>query len=78
MHLRFDPRANAAYLYLRDQDEQVKVVHTTVVAPPGSTDLDEGLRLDFDDEGRLVGIELLVPEHQLLPSVLRDAQPYPR
>jgi hypothetical protein len=32
------------------------------------------LVLDFDAEGRLLGIEFLVPEQQLLPEQLAEAE----
>jgi hypothetical protein len=32
------------------------------------------LRLDFDANGRLLGIEFLVPDQQLLPELLAEAE----
>jgi len=53
MRVRYDPDADAAYIYLAD-------------IPPGGVALtvpgeDEasGVNLDFDSEGRLVGIEII-------------------
>jgi uncharacterized protein YuzE len=76
MKLRIDERAHAAYLYLRGEHEQVHVVETRTVAPPGAVHADERIGLDFDADGHLVGIEFLVPDAQLLPSVISDAERY--
>jgi len=71
--VRVSARAGAAYLSLHGEHERVEVTETLRVAPPGATHADERLLLDFDAGGRLVGIEFLVAEEQLLPSVLADA-----
>lgn len=75
MKLTIDTRVEVAYLSLRDNDEQVKVATTLPVKPPGAVRMDDRINLDFDVEGRLVGIEFLVPGGQLLPSVIERAQP---
>jgi uncharacterized protein YuzE len=74
MQLKFDERAHAAYLALRAEGERVNVAESRSVAPPGSANADERIVLDFDADGRLVGIEFLVPDLQLLPSVLSEAE----
>lgn len=75
MELRLDKRAGAAYLVLRHPTDDVMVDTTVAISPPGAEHLDEQLRLDFDAVGRLVGIEFLVPDEQLLPSILEQAVP---
>lgn len=74
MRLRLDERVHAAYLALRDDDERVAVAETRTITPPGATKADERITLDFDAQGRLVGIEFPVPDAQLLPSVLAGAE----
>jgi hypothetical protein len=74
MRLRIDDRVHTAYLALCDAEERVAVAETRTVTPPGATDADEYIALDFDSEGHLVGIEFLVPDAQLLPSVLAKAE----
>ncbi len=76
MRLRIDERFNVALLALRADGERVQVKTTMPIAPPGATRADERLILEFDGDGRLVGIEFLVAHEQLLPSVLHHAKPY--
>jgi uncharacterized protein YuzE len=52
MRMTYDPAANAMYLYLTERGaEGVKVARTEEAAP--------GLMLDFDSNGRVIGIEML-------------------
>jgi uncharacterized protein YuzE len=75
MKLTYDERANAAYLTLRAGDEGGPAVRTEQLSPPGiKPRADTALRLDFDAEGHLLGIEFLVPEQQLLPALLAQAE----
>jgi uncharacterized protein YuzE len=74
MKLTYDKRAGAAYLDLHGPDQAPGRGSTEQFLPPGSTAGDDYFVLDFDAEGRLVGIEILVPSERLLPSVLADAE----
>ena len=74
MRLKIDERVQAGYLALHEEGEHVHVVESRSIAPPGARHADERIVLDFDAQGRLVGIEFLVPDGQLLPSVLSRAQ----
>jgi uncharacterized protein YuzE len=51
MRMTYDPAADAMYLYLTERAENPEVARTEEVAP--------GLMLDFDSDGRVVGIEML-------------------
>ena len=62
--LRFthDPVADAAYIYVRYPIEFGEVVRSDVETPPMTS-----IIYDFDDEGRLLGIEILGAS-KLLPG----------
>ena len=68
MKLTYDEAADAAYLYLKPiaMGEAAK----TVV---GEGDA-EGVNLDFDAEGRLIGIEILDARERLPGEALRKAE----
>jgi uncharacterized protein YuzE len=51
MRVTYDPAADAMYLYLTERAEGPEAARTEEVAP--------GLMLDFDSDGRVVGIEML-------------------
>ena len=52
MRMTYDPAADAIYLYLTERaTDGPEVARTEEVAP--------GLMLDFDGDGRVVGIEML-------------------
>ena len=74
MRLCYDERVRAAYLYVGDEAERTGGLTTLKVVPPNPSAGDDYLALDFDDAGRLVGVEILVPDERLLPSVLADAE----
>jgi uncharacterized protein YuzE len=78
MRLTYDERVGAAYLRLREDADDVGTVSSKPFRPPGSEAADDVFVLDFDDAGRLVGIEFLTPEERLLPSVLASADRFPR
>ena len=52
LRVSYDPSADAAYIYLQPPD----VTEPSVVRTECVTD---GINLDFDDNGRLVGVEVL-------------------
>ncbi|SCY81376.1 DUF2283 domain-containing protein [Rhizobium sp. NFACC06-2] len=69
MKISYDASVDAAYIKLRNEDD---------IAPFGFTyscdpdDVDGQINLDFDAEGRLMGIEILSASKKL-PSYLLDA-----
>jgi uncharacterized protein YuzE len=66
MRLSVDLSANAAYLHLQPATViQPSVAETLAVSPD--------INLDFDQDGRLVGIEILAATTRLHPELLRDA-----
>lgn len=74
MRLTYDERAGAAYLRLHEDGDHVATVSSQPFRPPGSDAADDCLVFDFDEAGRLIGIEFLTPEQRLLPSVLAAAE----
>lgn len=75
MKLTYDDRVNAADLSVTPDGEDVPAVRTAQISPPGiRPEADTALRLDFDADGRLLGIEFLVPDKQLLPGLLAKAE----
>jgi uncharacterized protein YuzE len=65
LRLTYDPAADAAYIYLQP---------ATVIQPSVATTLpvNASINLDFDDEGRLVGVEVLGARN-LRPELLEEA-----
>ena len=58
--IKYHAEDNAAYIRLSQQ----KVLESSEVAP--------GIVFDYDEKGRLVGIELLDAKAQLSPELLTD------
>jgi uncharacterized protein YuzE len=78
MDIKWDRTVDAAYIYLIDDEERVHgVAHYQV--PLSGAELGsavaalDSLVLDFDREGKLIGIEVLDPEGALRASTLRRA-----
>ena len=65
VRVRYDAEANAAYIYLRSP-----LVATPYVAE--TVPVDSSINLDFDDDGRLVGVEVLPARTLLRPEVLGE------
>lgn len=63
MKVTYDPIADASYLALVDIPAAVGVARTVAVAH-------EGINLDFNADGRLVGIEVLNAEMRLPASLI--------
>lgn len=68
MRVTYDPEARAGYIYLTGSIEAGGAKKTVTV-----TDCDSNIVLDFDAEGRLVGIELLDPA-LIHPTLLAQAK----
>lgn len=73
MKLTYHEQVGAAYLRLCSDEHDVGTVTSETFRPPDSSAGDDYFVLDFDKDGRLVGIEFLTPDERLLPSVLADA-----
>ena len=69
MRLKYDPTANAAYLYVVDPIEPGSAVRSE------ATD-ESGIIIDYDSNGHVLGIEFLAPEKQLRPETLAAAESY--
>ena len=73
MRLTYDPEADAAYLTVRDEpvgDGEAVTTLPAIVSPNGSE-----VALDFDGDGRLLGIEVLHASATLPREVLARAFP---
>lgn len=71
MRLTYDPEANAAYVYLVDEINRGEVARSAV----SGIELEEAaIVVDFDDQGQILGIELLNARQLLRDSVLDQAR----
>ncbi len=68
MIVQFDPSVDAAYIYLVDPQMGFAVARTLPCDP---VEAGAEINLDFDGEGRLIGIEVLGASRHL-PKVLVD------
>jgi uncharacterized protein YuzE len=64
--LTYDDKADAAYLYLKEGTEPGEATTSVPVQLPSGVGLGS-ITLDFDDDGRLIGIEVLGAS-RLLPA----------
>jgi uncharacterized protein YuzE len=71
MRVTYDPEVDAAYIYLREI-EAGGAVYTYLAEPEIQTDM---INLDFDREGRLIGIEVLSASLHLPPELIARATP---
>jgi uncharacterized protein YuzE len=71
MIVTYDPSVDAAYIYLVPLADGVPVARTVPVDP---VEAGAEINLDFDDAGRLVGIEVLGARRHLPEKVLNEAQ----
>jgi uncharacterized protein YuzE len=67
VRITYDAKADAVYIYLAEQ-----------VSKPETREVDEDINLDFDGQGRLVGVEVLAASERLdlkhlLPIVVETA-----
>ena len=67
-------RADAAYLRLCEDRSKIRAADSVRIGPPGATDLDDEVALDFDAQGHLVGIEVLIASRRLLQEELRPGR----
>jgi uncharacterized protein YuzE len=71
MRVSYDEEVDAAYIYLREI-EAGGAAYTYAARPEIETDM---INLDFDRDGRLIGIEILSASRHLPPQLLAEAQP---
>ncbi|MGW3290000.1 DUF2283 domain-containing protein [Streptomyces sp. NPDC001002] len=67
----YDKSVNAAYIYFTDPRVNVRSAHTYPCDP---IDVDGVINLDFDDQGRLIGIEVLAATSKLPAYLLHAAE----
>jgi uncharacterized protein YuzE len=72
VRVTYDPDANAAYIFLVNQIGAGGVAKSVPVEGKGLEPPD--FVFDFDQDGRLVGIEVLAASDLLPPEVLEAAQ----
>lgn len=58
MKIEYDPEADALYIQIRE------------VHPDDNIDIEEGVTVDIDAEGHIVGVEILGASKRLSPSDL--------
>ncbi|MHB0915648.1 MAG: DUF2283 domain-containing protein [Thermoleophilia bacterium] len=66
MWITYDQDADAAYIYLRE----IEAGGSVKTYPCDPLEVDGMINLDFDKEGRLVGIEVLGASNKLPPEVI--------
>ena len=71
MTISYDPAANAAYIQFASEILAGGVARTYACDP---IEVGGMINLDFDAEGRLVGIEVLDASHILPPELLKYAR----
>jgi uncharacterized protein YuzE len=71
IRVTYDPDANAAYLYLSDpQSPGVSIA----MYPCDPAKVGGMINLDFDNEGRLIGVEVLAARSKLPLYLLDEAE----
>lgn len=71
MIIRYDPSVDAAYIYLVPVATGVRAARTVPVNP---VEAGAEINLDFDDAGRLVGIEVLRASRHLPEALINGAE----
>ncbi len=71
VRVAYDRTANAAYGYFTDPQVCVMSAH---MYPCDPVDVDGMINLDFDQQGRLIGIELLAARSKLPAYLLESAE----
>lgn len=74
MRLEYDPKADAAYIYLV---EDIGVGGVAFTVPCDPLEVDGEINLDFDDQRRLIGVEILSASLKLPPALLEADQQEP-
>ncbi|MGX1128005.1 uncharacterized protein YuzE [Streptomyces glaucescens] len=71
VRVTYDKTVNAAYVYFTDPKVRVKAAHTYPCDP---VDVDGMINLDFDEQGCLIGIEVLAASSKLPEYLLQSAE----
>ncbi|MEV7443946.1 DUF2283 domain-containing protein [Streptomyces sp. NPDC091204] len=76
VRVTYDKTVNAAYVYFTDPQARVKAAH---MYPCDPVQVGGMINLDFDEDGRLIGIEVLaasskLPDHLLEATERLDAE----
>jgi len=66
MKIEYDKEIDAAYIYIEDEIKDGEVSKTI--------ELNENIIADFDDEGKLLGVEILNASRVLKKNVLLEPQ----
>ena len=70
LHVTYDKVANAAYVYFDSELPEASVAYTYSCDPD-----DAGMiNLDFDEDGRIIGVEVLAADAKLPRSLLDRAE----
>lgn len=62
MKIKYDPSVDAAYIQLKSDDDHTSFGFTYCCDP---AEVEGQVHLDFDSEGRLIGIEILQASNKL-------------
>lgn len=71
LRVTYDQTVNAAYVYLMDPQAHAKAAH---MYPCDPVQVDGMINLDFDEQGRLIGIEVLAASSKLPKYLLESAE----
>ncbi|WP_007506809.1 MULTISPECIES: DUF2283 domain-containing protein [Pseudofrankia] len=71
VRVTYDQKANAAYVYLVEPQERQRVAH---MYPCDPVKVGGMINLDFDENGRLLGIEVLAASSKLPLHLLEAAE----
>lgn len=70
MKVSYDPQVDAAYIYIADEINQGGVARTYPCDP---REVGGEINLDFDSNGRLIGIEVLDASRMLPEALLQQS-----
>ncbi|MYW15360.1 DUF2283 domain-containing protein [Streptomyces sp. SID2955] len=71
VRVTYDKTADAAYVYLTEPQASVRSAR---MYPCDPVDVDGMINLDFDEQGRLIGIEVLAASSKLSECLLQSAE----
>ncbi|NGO76305.1 DUF2283 domain-containing protein [Streptomyces sp. YC504] len=71
IRVTYDKTVDAAYVYLTEPQARVKSAR---MYPCDPVDVDGMINLDFDEQGRLIGIEVLAAGSKLPEYLLQSAE----
>ncbi|MDI2127133.1 DUF2283 domain-containing protein [Yinghuangia seranimata] len=69
--MTYDKTVNAAYVYLSDPQDRIKVSR---MYPCDPVEVGGMINLDFDEQGRLIGVEVLAASSKLSGYLLESAE----